>query len=412
MKAVVVHHLWSGIGGEELVNMYIVKTLINAEYDVSIVSVSNFNREKYEKWFNLDLSKIRVYSFLPLTLPSFSLYQMLGVFIPLKNAIKKEKPDLIFIDNEFYKPILKMRNKKFFRILEYIHFIRFPLNLLKDSINVMPREYKKILEEYSFMFHVYHEKYEKGMWKLYFKNWLKMYSWVARENPFESADIVMTNSHYIAKIIKAIWGGDAIVLYPPVKIDDFDPHMNIGFDERDNAIVMIGRISPEKRIEDVIDAIALTETKPMLRVIGGLVPSAVPYKNKLLRRASKKKVKVCFHVNAPRRDLIKIAALSKIFVHATRGEHFGISVVEGMAAGCPVIVHASGGPYVDITDYGRYGLVYKDLEDLAGKIDLLISDRKEWEYYHRASIERSRMFRAGEFERNLLKILNTIWTRH
>lgn len=37
------------------------------------------------------------------------------------------------------------------------------------------------------------------------------------------------------------------------------------FEERDNAMVMVGRISPEKRIENVIDAIALTETKPIFK---------------------------------------------------------------------------------------------------------------------------------------------------
>lgn len=59
--------------------------------------------------------------------------------------------------------------------------------------------------------------------------------------------------------------------------------------------------------------------------------------------ANKKDVKIAFFLNVSRKKLIEIASHSKILVHATHGEHFGISVVEGMALGLPVIVHKSGG---------------------------------------------------------------------
>ncbi len=42
------------------------------------------------------------------------------------------------------------------------------------------------------------------------------------------------------------------------------------FDDRDNAVVMIGRIAYEKRFEVAIDAIALSETKPILRIVGSM----------------------------------------------------------------------------------------------------------------------------------------------
>ncbi|MDQ6864922.1 MAG: glycosyltransferase [Thermoproteota archaeon] len=44
-------------------------------------------------------------------------------------------------------------------------------------------------------------------------------------------------------------------------------------------------------------------------------------------------------------------------------EHFGIAVVEAMAAGCLPVVHASSGP-MEIVANGLYGLIYKDKAEL------------------------------------------------
>lgn len=183
-----------------------------------------------------------------------------------------------------------------------------------------------------------------------------------------------------------------MVINPPVKVRDFEPYADKGFDEREDSVVMIGRIVPEKGIEEVIDAVALTESKPTLKVVGGLIPLMVPYKEPLERRAREKGVRIEFHPNASREELVKIATSSKVFVHATVREHFGIAVVEGMAAGCPVIVHRSGGSYEDIIDYGSYGLHYETTEELANHIDKLIADEKTWRHYHSLSLKRAPEF--------------------
>jgi len=402
VKVIVAHHLWSRVGGGELVNAYVVKTLLDAGHDVVVVSTSRFDKGRYGEWFGIDLGNVKVYSFLPRMLPLFGIYQRLGSWIPLMRAIRREDPDVVFVDDEYYKPIIGLKEKKGFRLLEYIHF---PYDALRYDRGDVPEEYREAFEKYMADARMYLKKYEKGWWKLYFKVWLSLYVLVARRNPFEVADVVMANSVYIARLTKMLYGGEPVVLNPPVKIEDFKPYGNRGFNERDNAVVMIGRISPEKRIEDVIDAIALTESKPVLRVIGGLIPMTIPYKESLEKRAREKGVKVEFYPNAPRDALVKLATTSKVFVHATVGEHFGVAVVEGMAAGCPVIVHKSGGPYEDIIDYGNYGIYYDSIEDLAEKIDDVITDEKKWMLYHDLSLKRSVKFSGEEFSRKLLSIV-------
>ena len=45
-------------------------------------------------------------------------------------------------------------------------------------------------------------------------------------------------------------------------------------------------------------------------------------------------------------------------------EHFGIAVVESMAAGCIMIAHNSGGPKLDIVKDGENGFLADNAEGL------------------------------------------------
>lgn len=405
MKVIVAHHLWSRVGGGELVNAYVVKTLLERGHKVSIVSTFSVDREKYREWFGINLEGVEVYRFLPRMLPLFGIYQRLGISMPLKKAIKNTRPEVVFIDNELYKPILKLKREGAFRLLEYIHF---PFHALLFEGGNVPEGYGEAFERYLADAKLYHKKYERGLWKLYFRLWLKLYKVIARDNPFETADLVMTNSKYIANLVKMLWGGDATILYPPVKVKDFEALSRKPFEERDDAVVMVGRITPEKGYEYVIKTVARTESKPTLRVIGGLIPSNVPYKERVEKLARGEGVKLELHTNISRDELVKLVSSSKVFVHATVGEHFGIAVVEGMAAGCPVIVHRSGGPYEDIIDRGSYGMYYETPEELAERIDKLMTDGEAWRHYHNLSLNRAQKFREEEFAGKLLKIVEGV----
>lgn len=51
-----------------------------------------------------------------------------------------------------------------------------------------------------------------------------------------------------------------------------------------------------------------------------------------------------FKINIPYTELISELQKGTIGIHAMWNEHFGIGVVESMAAGLIMIAHASGGP--------------------------------------------------------------------
>ena len=405
MKIVIANYAWNHLGGATLVCAYAAKVFLDKGFDVIAVSLTNFNKNEYLEEYGIDLKNIKIYSLISRDPSALGLYYRLVYWIPLKKAIKKEKPQALFTDVELYKPVLKLKKKINFKILEYIHF---PYAVEKDKLHELPKEYIKALNEYLGELKNQYKKYEKRPWKYYYKLWLKLYKKVARENPFYYADIVMSNSRYTAKLSKILWSKEPTVLNPPVKTKDFTKYSAKSIDQRENAVVMISRISPEKRIEEAIDAIALTKTKPLLRVIGRISPYNIKYKKYLERKAKEKNIKIEFHCNVPREKLAELIAKSKIFIHTTRGEHFGIAVVEAMAAGLPVIVHKSGGPYEDIIDYGKYGMFYENLVDLSQKIDELLKNSKLWTEYHKKSIERAKIFDEKNFSEKLIRITEKI----
>ena len=409
MKAIVAHYQWSYLGGRELVSGSVVKALLEKGYEVAIASAFGFKREIYEKWFQITLRNARVYRLLPEIFSRLGIYSWLGFHTLLRKVIMKERPDIVFIDDELYGPISKMRKKIGFKIIEYIHFpyhmLHYALGLKKTDISSEHRDvFKKYLSDTRMRF----IKYKKGFRRYYFMLWLKLFEKIARDNPFETADAVVTNSKYIAKLIRLLWGEYPLILHPPVTIKEFESYGQKSFEERDDAVVMIGRISPEKRILDAINALALTNIKPILRVIGQLSPEGKSYKKLLEKKAKKTGIQIEFYPNVPRKILAKIVSASKIFVHTAIGEHFGIAVVEGMAGGCPVIVHRSGGPFEDIIDYGKYGLSYNSLGELAEYIDRLLTNKGTWNYYHKRSLKRALAFSEKAFTQrffNLIKII-------
>ena len=55
-----------------------------------------------------------------------------------------------------------------------------------------------------------------------------------------------------------------------------------------------------------------------------------------------------FRINRSRQEILDIFSQAKVAIHTMRNEHFGIAVVELMAAGIVTIAHKSAGPLYDI----------------------------------------------------------------
>ena len=112
-----------------------------------------------------------------------------------------------------------------------------------------------------------------------------------------------------------------------------------------------------------------------------------------------------FFKNVPREHQLKLYSEAKAFLHTMIGEHFGISVVEGMAAGLVPVVHKSGGPWNDIVLRGKYGFGYTSSEEAVKMLSEAISNY--WSL-REISLRRAKVFSKDKFKQEFKEIIKII----
>jgi len=158
---------------------------------------------------------------------------------------------------------------------------------------------------------------------------LRMWDWHAAQR----VDRFIANSQFVAERIKAYYHRDAVVIYPPVDVESFQ-QLPIPT-ERGRYFLLISRLRPYKRIDLAIHAFAAMNI-PL--VIIGTGEEEIPLK--ISARAQGKNITFLGAVSESekRRWLLGARAL----IHPQE-EDFGITPVEAMAAGTPVIAYSAGG---------------------------------------------------------------------
>lgn len=163
----------------------------------------------------------------------------------------------------------------------------------------------------------------------------KMRIWDARTA--HGPDAIFTNSQFVARRIKKIYGRDAKVIYPPVTIAQRDAILPVG-----NHFLAASRLVPYKRIEPIVRAF---NTMPDLElVVAGDGPEAAR-----LKAIAGPNVKFAGFV--PDRQLRDLMTTARAFVFAAE-EDFGIIPVEAQSEGAPVLALGRGGARESILTTG------------------------------------------------------------
>lgn len=226
---------------------------------------------------------------------------------------------------------------------------------------------------------------------------------------------VVCNSKFTKKIIDKEFRIKSSVLYPPIDIDQFKPG------KKENFILAVGRFEQSmqaKRQDVLIKAFKQMVDEGLknwqLVLIGGSLsePSKNEFLVQLKRLAKGYPIKIL--VNLPFFRLKNFYNKSKIFWHAAgfeinervepwRVEHFGITPVEAMAAGCVPIVMDKGG-LKEIVRRGA-GERWQTVSELIEKTLALIKNKKLYDQHSQASVSRSRRFSKTKFFLHLQKII-------
>ncbi|MEM2351676.1 MAG: glycosyltransferase, partial [Thermoproteota archaeon] len=159
---------------------------------------------------------------------------------------------------------------------------------------------------------------------------------------------VISSSTYSRYMLLRRLGLDSRVIYPPVDVE----HFKWNGEEKRNIAVMAGRISREKKYEQVI--MSLDKMNIDMLIILGLSQDN-EYLTYLKGLAMQLDVPLEILLDLPREKYIHILRMAKIYIHACTNEAFGITVPEAMAAGCIPIVPNTGGPAEIVPRELQYG---------------------------------------------------------
>lgn len=232
---------------------------------------------------------------------------------------------------------------------------------------------------------------------------------------FLKIDSVVCNSKFTKGFIDREYGVKSSVVYPPVATKKFKPL------PKQNLIVSVGRFSKlqqEKRQEVLVGAFkklvegGLEDWKLVL--VGGSDVGGREFVEELRREAEGFPIEI--HENMPFREIKSIYGKAKIFWSASgygvdeqkepqKTEHFGITVVEAMAAGCVPIVVGKGG-YTGIVKNGKNGFLWSSTEELVDLTRRLIEKERRLSQVAKKAQRRSERFSEERFEKEILKIIS------
>jgi glycosyltransferase involved in cell wall biosynthesis len=159
--------------------------------------------------------------------------------------------------------------------------------------------------------------------------------------------LVLTNSEYTRKAILNAFNIDAKILYPPVNVGTFRDN-GLKSNRREDMILVISRIAPDKQIENAIEVARIMHDRGIgkaMIIAGNLHHYDEQYYQQLRKMIADYDLPnyVSLKTNISFSKLIQLVQSAKVYFHPRIDEHFGISIVEAMAAGLVPVVSNIGG---------------------------------------------------------------------
>ncbi len=218
------------------------------------------------------------------------------------------------------------------------------------------------------------------------------------------ANVTLVASEYTGQVFREAYAAPAQTLYPPVP-GNFPAR---AWAERETGFVCIGRFSPEKRYEAIIEILQAVRARGhavRLHIVGGEMGQALHanYVKQLKQRAAQNAAWVTLHENIARTELEDLLARNRYGIHAMHGEHFGIAPAEMVRAGCIVFVPDSGGQVEIVGDAPP--LRYASDADAVEKITRVLEDAALQTDLRAHLAERAVLFSPEHFMRGLRAIV-------
>ncbi|MBU0707145.1 glycosyltransferase [Patescibacteria group bacterium] len=193
-------------------------------------------------------------------------------------------------------------------------------------------------DTYSYVNELHYPKFVKGLISMFLPR-IRLWDQMAAQR----VDKFIANSEAVQQRIRKYYRRGSDVIYPPVNTSQFTVSKEVG-----DYYLIGGRIVPYKRFDLAIQA--FNKLHLPLKVFGSGA------EEKRLRSMAKSNIEFLGQVDDDqRRNLYRHA---KAFLYPQE-EDFGITAIEAMASGRPVIAYAKGGALDTVID-GKTGVFFHD----------------------------------------------------
>lgn len=234
------------------------------------------------------------------------------------------------------------------------------------------------------------------------------------------ADLVLVNSSWTQNHIKSLWKTKVNVVFPPCDVESFKslPLDRFPMSHKLN-IISVAQFRPEKDHQLQIEALDSYLSRSdlydaQLTLYGGCRDAEdqkrVDYLSDMIGRLELSS-RVEIVVNACFDKLREGFRDADVAIHTMKNEHFGIVLLEFMAAGLITIAHRSGGPKTDIIEEGKDGFLADDVQSFADKLSIITSMDRDSRQKMRANARRKAdQFSVRVFEDTLIKLVDHFFT--
>jgi glycosyltransferase involved in cell wall biosynthesis len=231
----------------------------------------------------------------------------------------------------------------------------------------------------------------------------RIWSWFQRRFDRRSVhdiDMIIANSKNVQGRIRRIYNRDADIIFPPVITSRF---YNAGFGD---FWLSVNRIYPEKRIELQIDAFRnLPEEK--LVIVGGYAAGdhAGGYLKKLQCQLP---ANITMAGEVTEENLLNLYANCKGFICTAIDEDFGLTPLEAMASGKPVVAVDEGG-FRETVNPQTGMLVSASRESI---VDAIRSVSRDPASFREACIARARQFDLPMFRERIITTVQSVYSAY
>lgn len=203
---------------------------------------------------------------------------------------------------------------------------------------------------------------------------------------------VVTNSRNTQSRIRKYLNREAKVIYPPVDIRRYN------FEKYGDFWLSVNRLYPEKRIELQIDSFRQMHNENLF-IVGGFAKGdhSTKYVSKIIDSLP---ISVKLFGGISEGELIDLYAKCKGLIATAMDEDFGMTPIEAMASGKPVICTEEGG-YVETVINGKTGIFVKpEISEIVNAVNII---SRSPDKFKEECIKRSKDFDSSIFLEQMKK---------